>query len=86
MERENRKLKAQVETLQANLPPSHIELTQLRKKVASQDQQIEAMKKELQELQQSLKNKELERRTLELQVDRLHSGLRMEIALKDKAL
>ncbi|XP_042441350.1 uncharacterized protein LOC122026687 [Zingiber officinale] len=78
LERDNSKLKAQVEALKANLPPSHIELTQLQEKIASQTQQIEAMKKELQHQHQLLKNKELERKTLELQVDRLNSSLQAQ--------
>ncbi|XP_042441483.1 dynactin subunit 1-like [Zingiber officinale] len=86
LERDNSKLKAQVEALKANLPPSHIELTQLQEKIALQTQQIEAMKKELQHQQQLLKNKELERKTLELQVDWLNSRLQVETALKDKAI
>ncbi|XP_042400926.1 uncharacterized protein LOC121990949 [Zingiber officinale] len=85
-DREKGQLKAQIETLKVASPLSHTDITQLHKKVASQDQQLEAMKKELQELQQSLKDKELDRRTLELQVDRLHSGLRLKIALKEKSL
>ncbi|XP_042401523.1 uncharacterized protein LOC121991606 [Zingiber officinale] len=86
LERENDKLKAQIEALKANLPPSHTELTQLQEKIALQAQQIEAMKKELQQEQQSLKNKELERKTLELRVDRLSSSLQVEYALKDKVI
>ncbi|XP_042396594.1 uncharacterized protein LOC121986711 [Zingiber officinale] len=86
LERDNSRLKAKVEALKASLPPSHIELTQLQEKITSQTQQIEAMKKELQHQHQLLKNKELERKTLELQVDRLNSSLQVEIALKDKAI
>ncbi|XP_042467125.1 uncharacterized protein LOC122050271 [Zingiber officinale] len=73
LERDNSKLKAQVEALKTNLPPSHIELTQLQEKIPSPTQQIEAMKKELQHQHQ-------------LQVDRLNSSLQVETALKDEAI
>ncbi|XP_042400896.1 uncharacterized protein LOC121990913, partial [Zingiber officinale] len=42
-ERENSKLKAQIETLKATLPPSHDDLTQLQEKVVSQDQQLRSV-------------------------------------------
>ncbi|XP_042467575.1 fas-binding factor 1-like [Zingiber officinale] len=86
LERDNRKLRAQVETLKTTLPPSHIDLTQSRERVTLQTQQLEDIKKELQHRHQLLENKELERKTLELQVDRLNSRLQVETALKDKVI
>ena len=85
-DQENNKLKAQLETLKATSPSSNIDMAQLQEKVALQNQQLGTLKQELKESQQLLKDKELARRTLELQVDRLHSGLRLEIALKEKTL
>ena len=75
-----------METLRVAPPSSTSDLPQLQEKVALQDQQLGILNQELEECQQLVKDKELARKTLELQVDRLHSGLRLEIALKEKAL